>query len=720
MEKLKYEIEDSTIAELLGVQNFTNKESAILELVKNSFDAGASELNIEFYKDKIILIDNGRGMNIYDIKDKWMHIGKSVKENEYIFKDIDGEERVYSGSKGIGRFALARLGKKIELISSTGKDEPVRWSTDWNVSSSTVEKNIEKKMGTKIEIYMLRDNWSKNSIERLRKYLSRTFKNQIMKINIEFEGEKKEIEEFFSQPKFGINCLSIIKFRYSAVDKKLECIITSDEFKEEAKKYYNGEVDYFKKIIEVNQELSKEDLKNIELENILEGIGDFKGEFYFGISATEIDAEKFLYKYVKISDKYEPGIILYRNSFSLSSYDGSKDWIGLGKRARKSPAAATHPTGDWRVKENNISGKIEIDKKYNNMLRDLSNRQGVEENDYYEYFLKIIELVLEKFEEYRQGIIRAINKKNVLEEVKEDEILKKILKNPDNISHLKEEEKEQLVNEILNLQKREKNHEDSLRETVRNFKYDARILNVFSTVGLKATSIAHDMQNDRNSIDTACDDLRDALIKHDVWDILNKKENKKIGAYNVPKLLEDNERINKKMSIFIGTLLQNVKKSQFESEVINVLEILENIKNIWQRDYGKLNIELIIDPNLEIKTSEDIFKVIFDNLILNSFQQNKLKEKINIKIKIEKNEEYLKIIYQDDGKGLHKKFEKDPMKILKAHVTTRNDGHGLGMWITNNTILKTSGNILAINNVSYDLNEINKGFHMEFTLGSNE
>lgn len=41
MERLKYIVEDSTIAELLGVQNFTNKESAILELVKNAYDAQA-------------------------------------------------------------------------------------------------------------------------------------------------------------------------------------------------------------------------------------------------------------------------------------------------------------------------------------------------------------------------------------------------------------------------------------------------------------------------------------------------------------------------------------------------------------------------------------------------------------------------------------------------------------------------------------------------------
>ena len=48
MERLKYIVEDSTIAELLGVQNFTNKESAILELVKNAYDAQANNVSITF------------------------------------------------------------------------------------------------------------------------------------------------------------------------------------------------------------------------------------------------------------------------------------------------------------------------------------------------------------------------------------------------------------------------------------------------------------------------------------------------------------------------------------------------------------------------------------------------------------------------------------------------------------------------------------------------
>ena len=84
MEELKYVIEDSTIAELLGVQNFSTDEAAILELVKNAYDANALNLKITFQNDTLRFEDNGIGMNADDIKKHWMHIGKSSKEYEII------------------------------------------------------------------------------------------------------------------------------------------------------------------------------------------------------------------------------------------------------------------------------------------------------------------------------------------------------------------------------------------------------------------------------------------------------------------------------------------------------------------------------------------------------------------------------------------------------------------------------------------------------------
>ena len=137
MEKLKYIIEDSTIAELLGVQNFSTDEAAILELVKNAYDANALNLKIIFKNDELQIIDNGVGMNAEDIKAHWMHIGKSRKKYEII--DENNNKRVQAGSKGVGRFALSRLGNSVCMKSKRSDYIGVIWRTDWN--SSVLEEN---------------------------------------------------------------------------------------------------------------------------------------------------------------------------------------------------------------------------------------------------------------------------------------------------------------------------------------------------------------------------------------------------------------------------------------------------------------------------------------------------------------------------------------------------------------------------------------------------
>ena len=62
MEKLEYIIEDRTIAEVLGIQNFTNEESAVLELVKNSFDAQAKNVHINISREQMIIEEVGLGI----------------------------------------------------------------------------------------------------------------------------------------------------------------------------------------------------------------------------------------------------------------------------------------------------------------------------------------------------------------------------------------------------------------------------------------------------------------------------------------------------------------------------------------------------------------------------------------------------------------------------------------------------------------------------------
>jgi signal transduction histidine kinase len=141
-------------ARLIGQENFANADGAIIELVKNGYDADAQNCIIIFdnLSDKtedhcIYIIDNGVGMTDEIITKYWMMIGTDNKEKSY--KTDNG--RVKTGAKGIGRFALDRLGQqaKVETISKQTKEACV-WEVDWSdfqkpgIALSDVKASLEK------------------------------------------------------------------------------------------------------------------------------------------------------------------------------------------------------------------------------------------------------------------------------------------------------------------------------------------------------------------------------------------------------------------------------------------------------------------------------------------------------------------------------------------------------------------------------------------------
>lgn len=708
MEYLKYSIEDSTIAELLGVQNFSKDEAAILELIKNSYDAKALLVKLEFIdKNTLKIIDDGVGMDSDDIKKHWMHIGKSNKGYDLI--DSNNKVRVQAGAKGVGRFALSRLGKNIQLYSKKENKDGVIWATDWNTSTLEIDSSIENK-GTCIVINNLREKWTLNRIKKLNKYLEKTYNDTAMRIQIIANDYNEFVDLHFPDPEPGKNCRSFINLEY--IKGELLVSVFSEEFSIDAEKYCEGmNLKQHNRKINIIDELEGNEIFDVYGEGlitVLEKLGKFSANLFFNLNATNQDKEKFLYKYLRTDETLDSGVVLYRNAFSISSFEGEKDWLGLGKRSRKSPAAASHPTGAWRVRENQISGFVLIDKEENKVLQDLMNRQGLDENIYYQLFIQIILIGIKEFERYRQKIIRNINKKNIVEENFIERISDEIVKNPKMINNLNKNDKVKLIKELKLFNQDSKKLKQEKADVEKRYRYDVRILNALATSGMKATSIAHEINNDRNQIEPSYDFIINALKKYKVWDIVNDPKNRKLAFEDIPGLLENNHAAVKKILRFIDAILEKVEKGQFFATKLNVKEIVSQIIKKWEKEYAWLNVEICMDDFLEFNISKDTFYTIFDNLILNSVQQNSQSNELKIKILISKDCNKLKISYYDNGKGLPEKYLNNPRIILEPHETSRLNGHGLGMWIINNTINFQNGEILNISG--------EKGFEFIFEM----
>lgn len=127
MPGLKFTV-DSALLRELGEKLVETVHLALVELVKNSYDADATKVRITFDEDEhgafaIRVEDDGTGMNFAAVKNYWMRIATSVKTLESV-SPVFGRPR--TGEKGIGRFCCRRLGGKLKLITQGSKDEASR------------------------------------------------------------------------------------------------------------------------------------------------------------------------------------------------------------------------------------------------------------------------------------------------------------------------------------------------------------------------------------------------------------------------------------------------------------------------------------------------------------------------------------------------------------------------------------------------------------------
>jgi signal transduction histidine kinase len=141
--KLEFKV-SSGLKDIIGRDLITDDFIAVFELVKNSYDANAKNVFIEFENDKIIISDDGDGMSFDDIKEKWLFVAYSSKKhvgNDDNFRDKIQERRHYAGAKGIGRFSADRLGDNLTLTTKQSNSDIIEQIiVNWNNFNNQDEK----------------------------------------------------------------------------------------------------------------------------------------------------------------------------------------------------------------------------------------------------------------------------------------------------------------------------------------------------------------------------------------------------------------------------------------------------------------------------------------------------------------------------------------------------------------------------------------------------
>jgi signal transduction histidine kinase len=411
------------------------------------------------------------------IEDYWMQIGTGNKEKDYISDD----KRTKTGAKGIGRFALDRLGVETEmwtLSKKSSNNSGFYWKMEWNqfdnseksISQITADlepikvdlkeriqevtnknesvvnaiKELNFDRGTLIKISNLKDSWYNEEIKNVFKSLEALIPPK--ELNIPFEVFFKH----FQQPKeFGkvetafFNDFDYkLKAKYNTETLKIDFEITRNEidlkllqknypnvFNSKSKPYdletlINKTFSYSKSIDKVLKWKLNDSNKKL-----LKDVGSFELTFYY-VKFSNSLKEGYPFKTVVASERKSTlerfgGVKVYRDSFRVRPYgDPGNDWLRLGARVAQSPAGAGQRIGDWRVRPEQTAGIITITRKHNPLLIDKSDRGALQENDAFDTFKSIIVGVIHEFEFDRTKILNPlfIENKKEKERKKEREI----------------------------------------------------------------------------------------------------------------------------------------------------------------------------------------------------------------------------------------------------------------------------------------------------------
>lgn len=192
MDKLQFKV-SAELKNILGRDLITNNNIAILELVKNSYDAHASKVEITIRESSLEIADNGKGMSLDDVINKWLFVAYSAKKDGTEDASYRSQfNRRYAGAKGIGRLSCDCLAVNLKLTTKSAESQTTEvLYVDWSVFENNQNKEfadiaiphesvVENGVfpaggatGTILEFSNLRSSWRKQEILSLKKSLEK-------------------------------------------------------------------------------------------------------------------------------------------------------------------------------------------------------------------------------------------------------------------------------------------------------------------------------------------------------------------------------------------------------------------------------------------------------------------------------------------------------------------------------------------------------------------
>jgi C4-dicarboxylate-specific signal transduction histidine kinase len=368
------------LVSILGEHLISDQAVALVELVKNAYDADARSVRIGILgtddpeSARVTITDDGTGMTLEDVTTRWMSPALDEKEQAKESGRRTALGRLPIGEKGVGRFALHQLGRSLEMVTRAADCPELVVAIDWDdydrsdtyladVEVRVVERSPEvfggHSTGTRLTIDRPRSAWSEKLLRKVHRTLRR------------LQSPLRELQEDF---KVRLECPG---------HPELENIEPTDilerahyEFRTLVESGGGCDYEYVCRLpgIPPRQTAGSENLVSLAADE-LRGATPQCGPFWFNLYVWDRSRDALQASGVPRAELDALcGVSIYRDGLRVLPYgEPGNDWLFLDQERIQAPAE--------RVGNNQLIGLVEVDQSTNLRLRDKTNREGLIEND---------------------------------------------------------------------------------------------------------------------------------------------------------------------------------------------------------------------------------------------------------------------------------------------------------------------------------------------------
>lgn len=709
---------------MLSEQLIKNEVVALTEVVKNAYDADSPWVKITFEnfnsnmvaseKSRIIIEDAGCGMSESTLKNDFINPASAHKKIEKEAGNTTPMGRIYQGEKGIGRFSLFKLGKKITVITKTAEDIKARrleldlsiyedefikenneqyklseipiWYSESDDTDFTekifLDNSLRKRLnkGTIIIVEELNDNWGKNKFDKL--------KGELFSLISNVYGEDFGI--YFFDGNTFVPTIEITEKKTLENIIEQKAVLNVEGTYEESGRKYVFTINGKDKVVELSDKTisglslfrdfkkSIED-RNLSFDDYVTTCGNFKFKFY----VFDPDKKNTRTKYRMTDEDWEivkkNRVFLYRDGIRVFPYGSVKDdWLQVDTIRGTKRASAM-------FSNDQVVGYIDITYKGNPNLKDKTNREGLlEVGESYSDFLSIIQIFLQHikiyyYDEYskQKNVIKKFNKqsKNDLEK----EFMSVIEKCSDN----------SIKKKIEGIKKKVDEQNDYNLSRI-------RVVEDLAGIGLSIQATHHDLGNFIRKCYNVIDDYNLQLMRSD-----DEYTEKKVVSEKIERL----RGIISAMEAVLADMKNLFASTQHKSKSIRVSSLLNKVlgyyNNVFETKKIDFDLKNIGNSIVVINMPEALLMTIFINILDNALywlEDEGVKEK-KIRITINSDENYM--VFSDNGPGI---YPEEKEKIFEAFFTGKGmEGRGLGLYICRQFLDRYDYAIDVVDDYEYSL-----------------